>query len=230
MLHHRLRRAAQTAAIVSSFLFVFAVVAFAADGAKNQPGKFDYYVLSLSWSPSYCAGLAERGGAHKPDPQCGGRPFAFVVHGLWPQYDKGFPSYCTVPAPRIDHAMMSGMLDLMPSPHLIYHEWDRHGTCSGLSAQSYFDLVRKARAAVRVPAVYRGPAAPLTVTPATVAAAFETANPGLSAAELAVTCNKTRLTEVRLCLSKDLKFRDCPAVAGRGCKRDKIVMPAVRGE
>jgi ribonuclease T2 len=229
MLHYRLRCTARAVAIAVSFVFILAVVAFAADD-KNHPGKFDYYVLALSWSPSYCADVAERRGNRKPDPQCGGRPFAFVVHGLWPQYDKGFPSYCTVPAPRIGHAMMSGMLDLMPSPYLIYHEWDRHGTCSGLSAQSFFDLVRKARAAVRVPAVYRGPAAPLTVTPAAVAAAFEAANPGLSAAELAVTCNKTRLTEVRLCLTKDLKFRDCPAVAGRGCKRDNIVMPAVRGE
>jgi ribonuclease T2 len=233
MLQRRLRRTAQTVAIAVSFVFVLAVVAFAADAAgaaKNQPGKFDYYVLALSWSPSYCAGLTERGGARRPDPQCGGRPFAFVVHGLWPQYDKGFPSYCTVPAPRIGHAMMSGMLDLMPSPHLIYHEWDRHGTCSGLSAQSYFDLVRKARAAVQVPAAYRDPGEPLTVAPAAVAAAFEAANPGLSAATLAVTCSKTRLSEVRLCLTKDLKFRDCPAVAGHGCKRDKVVMPAVRGE
>jgi ribonuclease T2 len=230
MLHHRLHRAAQAAAIAFSFIFIFAVTAFAQDGRTNQPGKFDYYVLALSWSPTYCAGAQERAPSRRPDLQCSGRPFAFIVHGLWPQYVKGFPSYCQVPAPRIDNTMVSGMLDLMPSRHLIFHEWDRHGTCSGLSAQAYFDSLRKARAAVTIPAVYRDPAGPLTVTPAAVTAAFVKANPGLSAADMAVACNKTRLTEVRLCMGRDLSFHDCAAVAGRSCKRAKIVMPAVRGK
>ena len=89
-----------------------------------------------------------------PDQQCGGRPFAFVVHGLWPQYEQGFPSYCQVPAPRLDRAIVGGALDLMPSPRLVFHEWDRHGTCSGLSPHAYFETVRKARAAVKIPADY----------------------------------------------------------------------------
>ena len=99
-------------------------------------------MLSLSWSPSFCAATAERG--REAREQCGTRPFSFVVHGLWPQYERGFPRDCQVPAPRLYHEIMSSMLDLMPAPRLVYHEWDQHGTCSGLSAQSYFDLVRKA--------------------------------------------------------------------------------------
>ena len=88
------------------------------------------------------------------DQQCGGRPFSFVVHGLWPQYEQGFPSFCQVPAPRLDRAIVGSMLDLMPSPRLIFHEWDRHGTCSGLSPHAYFEAVRKARAVVKIPADY----------------------------------------------------------------------------
>ena len=59
--------------------------------------------------------------------------------------DRGFPSFCQVPAPRLDRAIVGSMLDLMPSPRLIFHEWDRHGTCSGLSGHAYFETVRKAR-------------------------------------------------------------------------------------
>ena len=105
---------------------------------QHQPGQFDFYVLALSWSPSFCEATAERG-RNPPREQCGARPYSFVVHGLWPQYERGFPSDCQVPAPRLDRNIMSSMLDMMPAPRLVYHEWDKHGTCSGLSARAYFD-------------------------------------------------------------------------------------------
>ena len=230
MLHRRVRRAVQTAAIACSLIFVFAVVAFAqqADPRQNAPGKFDFYVLALSWSPSYCASVKQRAPDRQPGLQCSGRPFAFVVHGLWPEYEQGFPSYCQVPAQRLTHAIISGMLDLMPSPHLIFHEWRRHGTCSGLPPQAYFEAVRKARAVVKIPAAYLDPPSPVAVSPDAVAKAFVKANPGLTRAAMAVTCNSTRLTEVRLCMTKDFAFRDCANVARRSCKRDKVEMPAVR--
>ena len=232
MLHHRVRRAVRAAAIAVSFsfIFVFVAVALAEKAQPQQPRPFDFYVLALSWSPSYCESVKQRTPDRKPSLQCSGRPFAFVVHGLWPQYTQGFPSYCQVPAPRVDAKLVSAMLDMMPSRQLVYYEWNRHGTCSGLTAQGYFDTLRKARAAVTIPAAYRDPAEPLTVSPAEVAAAFIKANPGLSAAAMAVSCNKTRLTEVRLCLDKELSFHDCAAISRRNCRRDKIVMPAVRGE
>ncbi len=131
----------------------------AQDKWQNQPGQFDFYVLSLSWSPSFCADAAERGRVATPALQCGARPYGFVVHGLWPQYENGFPEYCQVPAPRLYRRIVSSMLDLMPAPRLIFNEWDRHGTCSGLSPRAYFDTVRKARAAVKIPAQFVGPRA-----------------------------------------------------------------------
>ncbi len=200
-----------------------------AAGGRNQPGHFDFYVLALSWSPSYCAALKERGAERMPQPQCGGRPFAFVVHGLWPQYVRGYPSYCQKPAPRIERALVDSMLDLMPSPGLVYHEWNRHGTCTGLPAQRYFDAVRKARAAVKVPPNYLALTQPMTVKPGEVADAFLKANPGLKPADMAVACDKTRITEVRICLNKDFSFRDCAEVVRHACRRDKLVMPAMRG-
>jgi ribonuclease T2 len=228
MFRHRVSRAVQAAAMALSFLFVFAIVALAQDRPaqdkstqdratqdraiqdrpaqdrrQNSPGQFDFYVLALSWSPSFCEVAHERAPDRTPDQQCAGRPFAFVVHGLWPQYEQGFPSYCQVPAPRLDRATVASALDLMPSPRLIFHEWDRHGTCSGLSQHAYFEAVRKARAAVKIPGDFIELDQPIAVKPGDVAEAFVKANPGLSRAGLAVACDDKRLSEVRVCLNKD---------------------------
>ena len=238
MVRDRLARAARAAAIAFSFTFLFAIVALAQGLAQdrpaqelrqNEPGKFDFYVLALSWSPSFCEASAERAPNRAPDQQCSGRPFSFVVHGLWPQYEQGFPAFCQVPAPRLDRAIVGSMLDLMPSPRLIFHEWDRHGTCSGLSATAYFERVRKARALVNIPADYLALDQPVTVTPDAVAEAFVKANPGLTRASLAVACDSKRISEVRICLSKDFAFRDCAEVTRRACRRDRLAMPAMRG-
>ncbi len=200
----------------------------AQDRRQNEPGKFDFYVLSLSWSPSFCAANAERG-FQRSDPQCGPRPFSFVVHGMWPQYERGFPEFCQVPSPRLARNVVSSMLDLMPSPRLVYHEWDRHGTCSGLSAGAFFENVRKARAVVKIPPQYLDLRAPLMVTPDEVEEAFVKANPGLTRDGIAVTCGGRRLDEVRICLSRELQFRDCGETNARSCRRDRLVMPPVRG-
>jgi ribonuclease T2 len=204
--------------------------ASAQDRRQNAPGEFDYYVLSLSWSPSFCEAASERGrGGRSQQAQCGERPFSFVVHGLWPQYEHGFPEYCQRPSPRLDRNIMSSMLDMMPAPGLIFNEWDKHGTCSGLGARAYFETIRKARAAVKIPADYLQLTDPKTVAPAEIEDAFIKANPGLDNAAIAVTCDSTRLSEVRICLSKDLQFRDCEEIDRRACRRDQVVMPPMRG-
>jgi ribonuclease T2 len=212
------------------FLFTAGAGTASAQGPRqNSPGQFDYYVLSLSWAPSFCAAAAERDPARQPGLECGVHPYSFIVHGLWPQYESGFPENCQTPAPRLSRAIVSSMLDLMPSPRLVYSEWDRHGTCSGLEPRSYFETLRQARGAVKIPADYLDLKAPLTVTPAALEDAFMKANPGLARADLAIACDSTRLTEVRICLSKELKFRGCPDVASRTCRREQVLVPPVHG-
>jgi ribonuclease T2 len=217
------------AAAFAVFLLAVALSSAPAQERRaHQPGQFDFYVLALSWSPSFCQESEERG--REAREQCGvGRPYSFVVHGLWPQYERGFPQSCQQPAPRLNREIMTSMLDLMPAPRLIYHEWDSHGTCSGLRPQAYFDLVRKARDAVKIPEAYTTPRAPLTVAPSEVEEAFVKVNPGLSRTGIAVTCGGTRLSEVRICMSKDLQFRACPEIDRQACRRDKLFMPPVRG-
>jgi ribonuclease T2 len=170
--------------------------ATAQDRRQNRPGEFDFYVLSLSWSPSFCAATAERG--RKQREQCGARPFSFVVHGLWPQYERGFPEFCQQPAPRLSRNIVNAMLDLMPARGLIYNEWDKHGTCSGLSPNAYFEAVRKARARVKIPDAYLALQRPLTVSPQEVEDAFIKTNPGLTHTAIAVSCDRRRLQEVRI--------------------------------
>ncbi|HMF23055.1 MAG TPA: ribonuclease T2 [Pseudolabrys sp.] len=229
MTGRRIRQVTQTAAVTVSLILICAVAALAQEHRRGTPGNFDFYVLALSWSPSYCEASRDRAPNRPPGRQCAGRPFSFVVHGLWPQYERGFPSYCQVPAPRLNRKIVGSMLDLMPSPRLIFHEWDRHGTCSGLSPHTYFETVRKARAAVKIPADYLELDKPTIVSPSEVAAAFVKANPGLSSAGVAVSCDGKRLTEVRVCLAKDFSFHDCVEISRRACRVDKIAMPAVRG-
>ena len=204
--------------------------ASAFDLRRNTPGEFDYYVLSLSWSPSFCEAAEERGNFGRSQRvQCGGRPFSFVVHGLWPQYEHGFPEYCQRPSPRLSRKIMVSMLDLMPAPGLIYNEWDKHGTCSGLDERAYFETIRKAHDVVKIPPEFQQLSEPKMIAPREIEDAFIKANPSLSPAAIAVTCNRRRLSEVRICMSKDLQFRDCEEIDRHACRRDQVTMPPVRG-
>lgn len=211
-----------------ALVVVSAGVASAQDRRQNAPGEFDFYVLALSWSPSFCEAAAERGNSGRSQVQCE-RPYSFVVHGLWPQYERGFPEYCQRPSPRLDRNIMTSMLDLMPAPGLIFNEWDKHGTCSGLGARAYFESIRKARAAVKIPEEFLQLSEQRTIAPGDLEAAFIKINPGLSSSAISVTCSGRRLSEVRVCLSKDMQFRACEEIDRRACRRDEVVMPPVRG-
>jgi ribonuclease T2 len=204
------------------------------DQRQNAPGQFDFYVLSLSWSPSFCDAVTERSAESAArQPECGDRRFAFVVHGLWPQYERGFPEFCQNPAPRLDRSIIASMLDMMPSPRLIFRTWDRHGVCSGLPARAYFETIRKARAMIKIPPAYLdladAKAEPKAVTPNEVEDAFVAANPGLTHDGIAIGCDAKRLSEVRICVSKDLKFRSCAEVDQRACRLEQALMPRMRG-
>ncbi|WP_201404400.1 ribonuclease T [Kaistia sp. 32K] len=193
--------------------------------SADTPGEFDFYVLSLSWSPTYCQ---DRGTSDRI--QCGGpRPFAFVVHGLWPQYERGSPRNCDVgPRSGLPRRLVDGMLDIMPSPGLVRHEWRTHGSCSGLEPADYFALTRQANQAVRIPERFVDVETYLTVSPDEVEAAFIAANPGLRRDGIAVSCDSRRLKEVRICLTRDLRFRSCAEVDRKACRNDRLTMPPVR--
>lgn len=187
-----------------------------------QNADFDFYVLSLSWSPSYCADNGNRSNASQ---QCGvNRNYGFVAHGLWPQYNRGFPESC-------DHAqandlvprdLVSALSDIMPSAGLMRHEWRKHGTCAGLNQRDYFSTVRNAYQSVTIPAAFRNVSSQRMVDPQLVEKAFIAANPGLPTNAIAVTCKRRRLEEVRICMDTGLKFRQCAEVDRNSCRSRSV--------
>lgn len=189
------------------------------------PGQFDQYVLSLSWSPTYCA---SRAGREDPD-QCGGpKTYGFIVHGLWPQYaESGYPAECVADPQPVPDDVVAKTLPIMPSKKLIEHEWKRHGTCDGTSPAAYFAKTAQAFAAVKLPAEFTAPKAMLTLAPEQVEDMFIKANPGLGADQIAVVCRGRYAAELRVCLSKDMKFTDCGKSVRDRCA-GQVMFPAVR--
>lgn len=187
---------------------------------------FDYYVLALSWSPSYCAAEGPRANRQ----QCAsGRPYGFVVHGLWPQYERGYPQDCDTSQPRdVPFAQAKQLSDIMPSTGLVTYEWRKHGSCTGLTQKDYFSVVRRAVERVSIPPAYRQPTPRPLVNPLVLEQAFLSANPGLQQEGIAVTCDSEYLREVRVCLTKDLNFRSCPEVKRSTCRRRSVEMPAAQ--
>jgi ribonuclease T2 len=191
----------------------------------TTPGQFDYYLLSLSWSPAFCI-------QQPTSAECSGpRRFGFIVHGLWPQNERGWPQNCggdsDVPDP-----VATGISDLMPARKLIDHEWTTHGTCSGLTPQAYFDLVRKARESVNVPGSFRDPSTAIEQAPAAIVDEFMHANPRLPAGSVVATCSRQgapRLREIHVCFDKTLTARACSQDSLKeACRADSVIVPPLR--
>lgn len=197
--------------------------------AADIAGEFDYYTLTMSWSPTYCQ--SEEG--RRNERQCGsGRRFAFVVHGLWPQYEDGWPADCATSERYIPERVIRDILDIMPSKSLVIHEWRKHGTCSGLSPKRYFALTRALFERIKVPARYVTPTNHVYTTPDRLLRDFLKTNPWLGRDALSVHCGNRRdranLRSLRVCFSRDLEPRACGANERRQCRARQLVMPPVR--
>ncbi|MDF0600754.1 ribonuclease T2 [Psychromarinibacter sp. C21-152] len=205
------------------WLAALLLTASLARAESEAPGDFDYYVLSLSWSPTWCALEGEARGS----PQCDdARDLGWILHGLWPQYDTGWPSYCPTPERNPSRADTAAMADIMGTSGLAWHQWQKHGRCSGLSADAYFALSREAYGRVARPDLFRKLDRPVRTPAAVIEAAFLKANPELTPDMLTVTCKSGRIQEVRLCLTRDLVPRDCGADVVRDCTmRDALLDP-----
>lgn len=194
-----------------------------ADG--DPAGQFDYYVLALSWTPTWCA----LEGDDRDSPQCdAGRGYGFTLHGLWPQFETGWPSFCPSverPPSRSDTA---AMVDIMGSSGLAWHQWRKHGVCSGLSSDDYYALSRLAYEAVTRPDVLRRLDREVRLPAAVIEEAFLEANPDLEADMLTVTCRAGRVQEVRICLTRGLEPRICGDDVVRDCTLGAALLSPMR--
>lgn len=183
--------------------------------SKGQPGVFDYYVLTLSWSPAFCASK----GANAPVEQCGGdKNYGFVVHGLWPQYEKsGYPESCAI-SPDVPANVVTQTYPIMPSKGLMNHEWKKHGTCSGLSVQEYFADLRASYQRLNLANVLQAPPPGFQVPLGGLVTAIINDSQSVPADGVVTTCNaKGQVAEVMLCFSRDLVPRACGPSVKSNC-------------
>jgi len=200
------------------------LMAGAARAEGERAGDFDYYVMALSWSSSWCA----LEGDGRDDPQCdAGRGIDFVLHGLWPQYEEGWPSFCRTGAGDPSRAQTAAQADVFGGAGAAFYQWKKHGRCSGLSAAGFYDTARAAFGSVAIPEVFEDLSRDIRLEADVVEDAFLEANPALDPDGIVVTCKGGMVQEVRVCLTKDLEFRDCAGDVGRVC-RGVVGMEAVR--
>ncbi len=191
-----------------------------------QGSGFDFYVLSLSWSPAFCESDAGRNSRQ----QCGSdRRYGFVVHGLWPQNESGYPEFCGKDREeRVPESLGRTMFDIMPSMGLIGHQWRKHGTCSGLSQKDYLATTRAAYERVTLPSDIASGASSKTLSSDAIESAFIAANPAMTKQGIAISCEGRKLEEVRICMNKDLSFRTCPEVDRQGCRANTTDIIPIR--
>lgn len=191
----------------------------------ERAGNFDYYVMSLSWSSAWC----ELEGDARDDPQCDpGRGLTFVLHGLWPQYEDGWPSWCRTVQRDPSRAETAAMADIMGGSGLAFYQWKKHGRCAGLAAPDYFATARQAFGRIAVPPLFSRVSKDLTLPASVIEAAFLEANPGMTRDQVTVTCSDGLIQEVRICLTPDLDPRRCGADVIRDCTLKDAVLEAVR--
>ena len=199
---------------------------------RNVAGDFDYSALVLSWSPTHCATLTR----DRYEPQChrrDGRRYNFVLHGLWPQYERGFPGECRIGRrPFVPNDVIDDVMDVMPSKPLIIHEYRKHGTCSGLTPSKYYELSERLFRTIKIPRRYVNPYEVQSVSPETLISEFLRENPQLRRDMIVVSCggSRGRLKDVRICLTPDGKPRRCGKNENqrRLCRSPKMYVPPVR--
>ena len=196
-------------------LFVFALLMFANTArAQDRAGEFDYYVLSLSWSANWCA----LEGDNRGSPQCDDdTDHGWILHGLWPQYERGYPANCNSIFRNPSRAMTNDMADIMGTSGLAWHQWNKHGVCSGLKAIDYYALSRDAYSRVIRPDVFRKLSNTVTLPASLIEDAFVRDNPDLPRDGITVTCKQGYIQEARICLTRDLEFRNCGRDVIRDC-------------
>jgi ribonuclease T2 len=207
------------------WLFALLLTTQLAQADGEAAGDFDYYVMSLSWSSNWCA----LEGDARDDPQCdAGRGLTFVLHGLWPQYEDGWPSYCRTGQRDPSRGQTAAMADVFGGAGLAFYQWKKHGRCSGLSAPDYYSTARKARADIVIPDVFTQLDQQVALPASVVEDAFVEANPGLARDQITITCDGDMIQEARICLTKDLEPRRCGTDTIRDCRLQDAVMEPVR--
>jgi len=188
---------------------------------QPSPSTFDYYLLTLSWAPEFCATNPSQRSSAECDPK---KHIGLVVHGLWPQYNNGqWPQDCAS-TPPVSSAIVNQMLPIMPGSSLIQHEWAKHGTCSGLAVDQYFAAIEKLYNKLNVPDDFKKPSGSGETGPSDIERKFAAANHAPQAA-FRVWCPQNEFSAVDICLTKDFQYQACPNTV-KECRASQVkVLP-----
>ncbi|UUZ52797.1 ribonuclease [Massilia sp. H-1] len=201
-------------------------VSAVAQARNDPPGRFDYYAVALSWSPSYCATNRD------PDQCDSGRKLGFVLHGLWPQYEAGYPEECS--REPLSGAVRARYAAIYPSEKLIGHEWKKHGTCSGLDPAAYFALSSRLKDQVAIPRQFQQPDQPVRVSNSEFVQAFRSVNPGMARDSVLPFCSGGGrfLREIHACFDKSGQSRSCSngeiKRSYSSCRQPSFLLESVR--
>ncbi len=200
-------------------------IAGAASADGEKAGEFDYYVLALSWSPNWCEIEGDAKGSDQCDPR---HDHGWTLHGLWPQYTRGWPAFCPTSQRPPSRAMTRDMADIMGTSGLAWYQWKKHGVCAGIPARDYYAASREAYDKVTRPAVFRKLEDPVRLPASVVEQAFLRDNPGLEPDMITITCKRGHIQEARICLSKSLDFVPCGRDVVRDCTAEDALFTPIR--
>ncbi len=111
---------------------------------RGEGADFDHYTLAMSWHSGFCAGAGRR-------PECRKASGELVLHGLWPSNRQGpHPAwcggearqgFCAYPALSLEGEQEAALASVMPgvASCLGRYQWQKHGRCSGLPLETYFE-------------------------------------------------------------------------------------------
>ena len=212
-------------------LFVFTIlgVLSVVQAKQNLVGDFDFYVLALSWQSAFC----EMNQKKVECRQQALRDYSasrFSLHGLWPNRlndKKHTYAYCNVDRHMVQADKKRRWCDLgevfvdselerkMPGVKscLHMHEWVKHGKCSGMKIEKYFDMSLNLLDAFSTTGLARiiGANIGRSVLRRDLFAAWKKEFPAVKGS-LALRCRKRKgrsyLTEVRIGLKKVLRERE----------------------
>lgn len=186
------------------------------------------FLLSLSWSPTYCLEQDPRG----KTPQCQinkPKKYRFIVHGLWPQpiTDTGGKhlNYCRDVSVKLEASIVKNYFYLMPSSGLMLHQWRKHASCGNFTQKIYFKTIENMYEQFKIGNLLHDITATTNYDLKMIIQKITSHIPNITTDNIVIACRNNQLSEVRVCLNNDYTVRKCyySEIKSGRCSKDSII-------